>query len=125
VTCYLYAASKESDNDFHLILGRAPGLPQLYMTMELTGLPPSTSDDFATLKGVRDSFKSFFGTDGQDALPGPGFDFYNPPIPVQVQGSLFFDQAHVEGTPPGPQSLRPNMPVIWEVHPITRMVFEP
>ena len=42
-----------------------------------------------------------------------------------VEGSLFFDMSHATGTPPGPSSLRPNMPTIWEVHPITRIVFEP
>lgn len=122
VRCWLYAASKEADNDFHLILGRAPGLtPPRFMTMELAGLPPKNAASFPTLKAARDAFHAFFSSN----LPGTGYDFYDPPIPVLIEGSLFFDMTHAKGTPPGPVSLRPNMPVIWEVHPITRIVFEP
>jgi hypothetical protein len=124
-TGFIYAASKESDNDFHLIVGRAPGSPELYMTMELSGLPPSSSGTFAVLKAARDVYEGFFNGGGEDRRPGPDFDFYDPPIPVQIEGSLFFDETHARGTPPGPVSLRPNMPVIWEVHPITKITFEP
>jgi len=122
VSAFLYAASREDDNDFHLILGRAPGsTPAVYMTMELAGLPPASSAAFARLKAARDAFKSFFGGD----LPGMSYDFYTPPIPVEIEGSLFFDMSHATGSRPGPASLRPKMPVVWEVHPITRIVFEP
>jgi hypothetical protein len=123
VTCWLYAASQENDRDYHLILGREPGaVPERYMAMELSGLPPSSSPSFPKLKAARDTFKSFFGPAN---LPGSGYHFYVPPIPVLVDGSLFFDITHSTGGRPGPQSLRPNMPVIWEVHPITRIEFEP
>jgi len=122
VLVFLYAASKEDDNDFHLILGRAPGsAPAVYFTMELSGLPPTNSPAFAKLKAARTAFKDFFGND----LPGSRYDFYSPPIPVEIEGSLFFDINHVTGSRPGPASLRPKMPVVWEVHPITRIVFEP
>jgi hypothetical protein len=122
VTVFLYAASREDDNDFHLILGRAPGAtPAVYMTMELSGLPPASSSAFAKLKAARESFKSFFGGD----LPGTSYDFYSPPIPVEIEGSLFFDMSHATGSRPGPASLRPKMPVVWEVHPITKITFEP
>lgn len=119
---FLYAASKEDDNDFHLILGRAPGsTPAVYLTMELSGLPANNSAAFAKLKAVRDAFKTFFGAQ----LPGTSYDFYTPPIPVEVEGSLFFDVSHVMGGRPGPASLRSRMPVVWEVHPLSKLVFEP
>lgn len=119
---FLYAASKEDDNDFHLILGRAPGsTPAVYLTMELSGLPPTSSPAFAKLKAARTAFKNFFGSD----LPGSRYDFYSPPIPVEIEGSLFFDINHASGSRPGPASLRSRMPVVWEVHPITKIVFEP
>ncbi len=122
VKVFLYAASREKDNDFHLILGRAPGLsPALYFTMELSGLPANSSGSFTKLKAARTAFKNFFGT----SLPGLNYDFYSPPIPVEIEGSLFFDMSHATGSRPGPVSLRPKMPVIWEVHPITRITFEP
>jgi hypothetical protein len=122
VRCWLYAASRENDNDYHLILGRAPGVtPETYMTMEVSGLPPTDADSFIPLFSARKSFNDFFGPD----LPQSRYDFYDPPVPVIVEGSLFFDITHAHGTPPGPTSLRPNMPVIWEVHPVTRIEFEP
>jgi hypothetical protein len=41
VAAFLYAASREADNDFHLIIGRDLKLaPEMYMTIEVSGLPP-------------------------------------------------------------------------------------
>jgi hypothetical protein len=122
VRAFLYAASRENDNDFHLIIGRDPDLvPSLYMTMELSGLPPASSQHFTRLKAARAAYKAFFADD----LPGASYDFFDPPIPIQIEGSLFFDMNHSTGGRPGPASLRPNMPTIWEIHPITSIVFEP
>jgi hypothetical protein len=122
VRAFLYAAKKEADNDFHLIIGRAPNQSEKYMTMELSGLPPTSSAAHPQLKAARDAFKAYFGSD----LPGKsGYDFYDPPIPVEIQGSLFYDITHATGQAPGPGSLKAKMPTIWEVHPITDIVLEP
>lgn len=121
ITAFLYAASREGDNDYHLIVGRDPALDPVYMTMELSGLPPATSEHFARLNEARQSYSSFFGSD----RPGTSYDFYDPPIPIEVEGSLFFDMSHATGSRPGPQSLRNDMPVVWELHPIARITFEP
>jgi hypothetical protein len=122
VSAFLYAASLESDNDFHLIVGRDPkATPEIYMSMELSGLPPSTSASFKELEAARDSFKKFY--DDKANLPGHTYDFYDPPIPVEISGSLFFDMTQ-KGRQVGPKSLKSHMPVIWEVHPITKMVFK-
>lgn len=122
VKVFLYAASREDDNDYHLILGRSlASSPEVYMTMELSGLPPASKPAFAKLKAARDAFKSFFGGD----LPGLSYDFYDPPIPVQIEGSLFWDASHSKGSRPGPKSLKSRMPVVWEVHPISKITFNP
>ncbi|HYP39728.1 MAG TPA: hypothetical protein VEX13_05140 [Chloroflexia bacterium] len=119
---WLYAASREDDNDFHLILGRAPGItPEVFMTMELSGLPRSDSKAFPKLKAARDSYKRFFG----NKMPGGSYHHYVPPIPVEIEGALFFDITHAFGSTPGPKKLRDRMPTIWEVHPISEIVFEP
>jgi hypothetical protein len=118
VAAFLYAASREADNDFHLIVGRNPKLtPEMYMTMEVSGLPPqgNAAFDFADLNSARSEFKQFFGA----KLPGATYDFYDPPIPIKIEGSLFFDMTHATGTSPGPHSLKSRMPTIWEVHPLT------
>ncbi len=124
---FIYAASKEADNDFHLIIGRDPSAtPEMYMTMELSGLPPSNFPAFPQLKAARDAFKKFFNDNLGGQLPGVGYDFPDPPIPVEIDGSLFFDMTHATsgGSRPGPKSLKSRMPVIWEVHPISKMVFQ-
>ena len=122
VKAFIYAASREDDNDFHLILGRDPKkTPEVYMTMELSGLPPANAASFDKLKAARDAYKAFFAAD----MPGLTYDFYDPPIPVRVEGSLFWDASHKAGTRPGPKSLKSRMPTVWEVHPITKIVFNP
>lgn len=119
---FVYAASRENDNDYHLIVGRDRALtPAVYLTMELSGLPPVTSAAFAALAAARAAYNAFFA----GRLPGPTYDFYDPPVPVEVEGALFFDMTHSTGPAPGPATLKPHMPTIWEVHPISRIVFEP
>jgi hypothetical protein len=116
VTAFLYASSRETDNDFHLIIGRkVKAAPEMYMASEVSGLPPNDSPAFAKLNAARNSFKDYFG----DHLPGAGYDFYDPPIPVKIEGSLFFDMTHAKGSHPGPQSLKSRIPTIWEIHPVT------
>jgi hypothetical protein len=125
VNAWIYAASRENDNDYHLIIGRNPkAAPEMYMTMELSGLPSSSSASFKKLKAARDAFKKFYDDNLGGNLPGLSYDFPDPPIPVAIDGALFFDITHAKGTRPGPKSLKSRMPVIWEVHPITKMVFE-
>jgi hypothetical protein len=123
VRVWLYMASREDDNDFHLILGRKPGLtPELYMNMELSGLPPRNSPSFAILKATRDAFKRAL----QNRLPGRTYRLFPRPLPVEIEGALFFDITHSSpGTRSGPGILRPFMPTAWEVHPITRFIAEP
>jgi hypothetical protein len=119
---FLYAASREADNDFHLIVGRDPSLaPHVYMTAEISGLPPPGSASFAQLNAARGAYKAFFA----DKLPAASYDFYDPPIPIEVEGSLFFDMSHATGQGPGPASLHKDIPTIWEIHPISNIVFEP
>jgi hypothetical protein len=120
VSAFLYAASLENDNDYHLIIGRDPDGEELYMNVELSGLPPNTSTAFDALKEARDAFKAFI-----PELPGKSYDYYPEPFPVIVQGSLFFDMSHATGGRPGPQRYQHAMPVIWEIHPISEIIFEP
>lgn len=116
LSAFLYAASAESDNDFHLIIGRDKSLtPEVYMTMEVSGLPPATAASFAALNAARTAYKTYFGSH----VPGATYDFYDPPVPIAIEGSLFFDITHATGPHPGPPSLKSRMPTIWEVHPLT------
>ncbi len=93
----------------------------MYMTMELSGLPTKGSPSYAALKRARDAFHGFFG----QHMPAFTYDFYHPPIPVAIEGSLFFDMTHSSGQRPGPPSLKSRMPTIWEVHPVTAITLGP
>lgn len=122
VSAFLYAASREDDNDFHLIIGSDPKKSTLVcMTMEISGLPPKSAASFSRIRKARDGFKSLV----DNKLPGSSYHFYRPPIPVTIGGSLFFDITHAKGGHPGPQDLRSHIPTIFEVHPVTEIAFAP
>ena len=118
ITGFLYASTKESDNDFHCIVGMDPQEPQQFLNVEVSGLP--VSGPFrATLKTVREAFQDFFADD----LPkGGGYTKFNPPIKVRITGSIFFDIDHKAGVI-GPTGFRPK--TAWEIHPVSEIVFEP
>jgi len=122
VSAFLYAASREDDNDFHLIIGSDPkGRKLVCLTMEISGLPPKKAASFDDLKKARDDFKNLL----DNKLPGSGYHFYRPPIPITIGGSLFFDITHAKGGRPGPKDLRPSIPTIMEVHPVREIAFRP
>lgn len=116
----IYAISKESDNDFHLIVGdKNCRAPRCIMNVEVSGLPATKASlDFATLSTVRKKFLANFS----DGEPGSsGYDIPDEPIPVSLTGSLFFDVDHGKGTI-GPGRLKPSS--VWEIHPVTDITFE-
>ncbi len=116
VNAYILAASREEDNDYHVILGNSSDSPDLFFNVEISGLP-SSGPSLATLSAARLHFKEFFAGD----IPGLSYKFYEPPIPVTVTGSLFFDIDHPGGSV-GPARFRP--PSAWEIHPITNIEFD-
>ena len=119
VTAFLYATKKEDDNDFHVIMGSSASVDDAqFMTAEVSGLP--TDAPFkARLAKARTQFKDFFG---DTQLPGSRYVKFDPPVPIKVTGSLFYDIDHKPGDI-GPLGNRPA--TSWEVHPVTDIVFEP
>lgn len=119
VNALLCAASREDDNDFHLIVcddPNASAASRYCLNVEIAGLP--TSGIYRSpLKQARDEFGSLL----QGHLPGDRYQFYDP-IPVTIMGALFYDIDHRPGTV-GPASLRPD--TSWEIHPIKSIVFRP
>ena len=119
VHAFIYAIKKESDRDFHVILGDANcQAPSCFMNAEVSGLPKSPQHpDRAALTAVRTNFLNHF-----DAEPGTKkVKTYDNPLPVQVTGSLFFDVHHSAGEV-GPPCCRPD--TVWEIHPLTDVTFE-
>ena len=92
-----------------------------YMTMEVSGLPPGERRHFRKAEVRARRVPKLLRR--QDARGN--IRFYDPPIPIRVEGSLFFDISRAHGQSPEPPTLHPRMPVICEVHPISGIEFEP
>ena len=123
VSGFLYAAKKESDNDFHLIFGGDPNGADdpAYFTAEVSGLPES-GPNRAPLTAARDQFKSFFGSGGGGKLPGTKYVLFDPPVPVTIKGPAFYDTEHAGGVV-GPTCCKAQR--AWEIHPIEEITFDP
>jgi hypothetical protein len=117
VKTFIFAAKKEDDNDYHLILCTDPQKhPIQYMTAEVTGIPESGPFRDKLIKPRR-QFKQYF----DNSLPGKSkYEKYDSPIPVQVTGPLFYDIDHPAGAV-GPKGHRPE--TSWEIHPVMDILF--
>jgi hypothetical protein len=84
------------------------------MNIEVSGLPDTSDIDYPQLLAVRELFLNLLST----VTITSSFKFVNPPIKVDLRGSLFFDGQHGAGCKacPGPQWAKPQS--VWEVHPI-------
>jgi hypothetical protein len=116
VTAWIYAIKYEADQDWHVIIGTDPAAaPRVYFNAEISGLPGNAASAYAKLKTVRQALAALL----DDDLPGEsGYRKYTHPIPVRIEGSLFFDVDHAAGNV-GPAGMRPT--TAWEIHPITKL----
>ena len=116
----LFSIKKEADNDFHLIVGDTVNGERVHlMNMEISGLPEdTTSAAYYTLRHVRhilyNRYPEFF--DGHRK----SLYFREQPPLISIQGSLFFDIHHTAGQI-GSGLTKPKS--VWEVHPITDILF--
>jgi hypothetical protein len=119
VRAFLYAARWASDHDFRLVIGRERHKThRIFMIAVVSALPDKNSECFSRLREVRESYKRFF----EMYLPGPSYDFYDPPISVDIEGSLFFNFSHVQSST-GPQNLTQHIITRWEIHPLSKIRF--
>jgi hypothetical protein len=121
VRAFIYAAKLEMSNDYACILGVDPKQPARFMMVRVSGLPAADSSSFAELEKARNQFKAFLGSRGLK-FPGLGYTKYDPPVPVQVTGSLFFNTAHRPGVV-GPTGMQPQ--TTWEIHPVADLEYKP
>jgi hypothetical protein len=120
VLASIYAFRKESDNDYHVILGDSPTASHpRYLNAEVSGIPVEGSDDNRNaLWAVRNAFKAAFHLDSEE------LDSYwepNEPVPVRVTGPIFWDSEHEPPHTVGPKKFSPR--TAWEIHPISRIEF--
>ncbi|HEV8285345.1 MAG TPA: hypothetical protein VGQ09_13605 [Chitinophagaceae bacterium] len=116
---YLYCYSRQTDEDFHVIIGttKKPSATTKYFNVEVSGLPLAGDASFPILKTVRTSFYSRASQD----LCKSGYYFFEQPLKIEIKGSLFFDKQHHNGVI-GPEKARPAN--AWEIHPITSLKFK-
>ena len=115
-SAYLYAISRESDEDLHMIIGDASA--GTLTNCESSGYPSRSSSAYVSIKSVRDSITKRFGT---DFCGTSGYTTFSPPVHLTgFQGSLFYDIDHAPGTV-GPSAYRPSSS--WEVHPLKFLKF--
>jgi hypothetical protein len=111
---WLYWVKKQSDNDYHLILGDTSEFSSgtLFMNAEISGLPPEhpTQQPFVKL---RSTIQQLLST--RENVKG----FFVQPVLVRIGGSLLWDGEHRNPHnvgPKKPEDLRPKK--AWEIHPI-------
>ena len=115
VRAWLYWAARESDRDFHIILGNTAQLTSatLFMNTEVSGLPeanpakrpfPQQQSDIRAILAKHPHKRGLFVN----------------PVPVEVTGSLLWDGEHRAPHTVGPEGLRPGK--AWEIHPIKKLV---
>jgi hypothetical protein len=123
VQAWIYAIKYEEDQDWHVIAGSDPSGKETYLNTEISGLPRKNAGQeppaHKRLLAVRNALVKIL----DDDPPGPGsYRIYKDPIPVVIQGSLFFDVDHPSGKV-GPTGMRPS--TAWEIHPITFIALQP
>jgi len=114
IPAWIWYVRKESDNDFHVIIGSsADPTAVTYMNVEVSGLPAAAGDpNYADLQSARQQLAGLIGHDPS----GTNYEAFTPPLPVQVTGSLLFDGDHRAGEV-GPVGHQPQ--TTWEIHPVS------
>ncbi len=120
VDALIYAAKAVEDHDFHLIVGTEPveDGEVTFFNVEVSGLPRSGVHR-TPLRAARDAYRAIFA----GAVPGKRYATYDPPLPVRITGSLFYDTEHDseiergECSPIGTGICKPC--TAWEIHPVT------
>jgi hypothetical protein len=114
-TAYLFSIKRESDNDFHVIIGSSRDTATaVLLNVEISGLPDTASAYYEVLKKVREKFIARFGNICTKK------SFFNNPVNVEVSGSIFYDIDHPAGSVKF-GTLRPKSS--WEIHPVTGIEF--
>ena len=111
VPAWIYWVARESDRDFHVILGSTAQLTSttIFMNSEISGLPaanPSRSPFPQRRSDIRKILANHRNENG----------LFVKPVAIQVSGSLLWDGEHRAPNNVGPEGLRPTK--AWEIHPV-------
>jgi hypothetical protein len=114
VPVWIYWVAKESDRDYHVILGSTAQLTSttIFMNSEISGLPeatPNKSPFPQRRAGIRAILANHHNENG----------LFDTPVAVTVTGSLLWDGEHRFPNTVGPEGLQPAK--AWEIHPIKQL----
>ena len=114
ISVYLYAIARETDEDYHIIIGTSANpATAKFFNIESSGLPATGSPAFAKIKMAREKVIALLG--GMERCSG-GYVKFNDHPKVKIIGSLFYDKEHAHNIP-GPAGSKPK--TAWELHPVT------
>jgi hypothetical protein len=118
VCAWIVATKREDDNDYHIMISNEDR--SIIFNAEMSGIPTdgSKSNRMKIFK-AREMFESFVEQDGRRTGNYTG---WGDAVPVYMEGSLFYDTEHRPGAV-GPAFARPKS--AWEIHPISKILFEP
>jgi hypothetical protein len=114
VPAWIYWVAKESDHDYHVVLGSTAELTSttIFMNSEVSGLPeanPNKSPFPQRPAGIRATLANHENENG----------LFVCPVAVIVIGSLLWDGEHRAPNAVGPEGLQPAK--AWEIHPIRQL----
>ena len=114
VAAWIYWVGRESDHDFHVLLGSTSRLTDttILMNSEVSGLP-STNPARSPFPQRRADIRRILA-DHENAN-----GLFVHPVPVTVTGSLLWDGEHQSPNTVGPEGLQPAK--AWEIHPIKQL----
>ena len=126
-SAYLFCFSKESDEDFHLVIGtkrNKNAANNRFFIVEISGLPHPGSTSYSALDLAH---QNFFSLIGDTYCNGSGyfwFDNGNQPLRIKLKGSLYWDTEHWSTThnapyAHGPSEVQSRLTTVWEIHPVT------
>jgi hypothetical protein len=121
ITGWLYAYARETDEDFHLILGSSSSINgRKFFSAEISGLPKDDkSKDYKQLKKARDQFNSII-LQNESYCSGFTHKLLKSPLKVTITGSLFFDTHHeAGGSGTSKNGVNYKSTSSWEIHPVT------
>jgi hypothetical protein len=119
VRARLHAIKKQHSNDYSLIIGKRArrGAP-IFMVCRVSGLPTEPGPNRILLSYMRATFRDLFEGVGPVS---ERYSLLNPPRPVTVTGSLFFNGNHKPGEvgPAAAKALKTT--TSWEIQPVLSM----
>jgi hypothetical protein len=119
---YIFAFSRETDEDYHVIIGTTNNKSTaVFFNAEISGLPKPSSSSYTSIFNARKKFKDHFGLNN-NCQGGYVTRFIDNPVEVELKGSLFFDELHYVGHKiTGPPNAKTA--TFWEIHPIKDIIF--